>query len=316
MPTRGVERWLSQRLSHRLGVGTGRADGVCANFVFPFPGTLVTGATARASGLDPAADPWPPARSVWPLLRLVDDHLAEPFLRSLAAHLRAASAGGHGPAVRHRPSPGGPVRPLRGASTRHDPGLGPGRPRGRSAVRRRPGRVAGGAVAPAASPHRGGQPRRAPGGCHGAAVPGAGPAGPAVAGVPVWFDPTPRQPSGRVARRRRPARRPPLSAPSLRRPVGCHGRPPAPAGARVAAARRPHRRPARQPAPAVVGSRRPGDAVGAGRPRHRGRRLPAGGRGRRLTPGSHPGRHPRRPAAGGAARGGRSRSPPRPGPRR
>jgi exodeoxyribonuclease V gamma subunit len=93
VPTRGVERWLSQRLSHRLGVGAGRADGVCANFVFPFPGTLVTGATARASGLDPAADPWPPERSVWPLLRLVDDHLSEPFLRSLAAHLHAASPG-------------------------------------------------------------------------------------------------------------------------------------------------------------------------------------------------------------------------------
>ena len=38
VPTRGVERWLAQRLSHRLGAGPDRADGVCANVAFPFPG--------------------------------------------------------------------------------------------------------------------------------------------------------------------------------------------------------------------------------------------------------------------------------------
>ncbi|HEY3810749.1 MAG TPA: exodeoxyribonuclease V subunit gamma, partial [Acidimicrobiales bacterium] len=107
VPTRGVERWLAQRLSHRLGTATGRSDGVCANFAFPFPGTLVSGATARASGLDPAADPWPPERSVWPLLELVDAHLDESFLGALAAHLRTASP----------PGPAAPVR--RFATVRH-----------------------------------------------------------------------------------------------------------------------------------------------------------------------------------------------------
>ncbi|HET7431833.1 MAG TPA: exodeoxyribonuclease V subunit gamma, partial [Nocardioides sp.] len=29
VPARGVERWLAQRLSHRLGTGSGH-DGVCA----------------------------------------------------------------------------------------------------------------------------------------------------------------------------------------------------------------------------------------------------------------------------------------------
>ncbi len=93
VPTRGVERWVAQRLSHRLGAGLGadRGDGVCANFAFPFPGTLVSRATALASGVDPDHDPWPPERSVWPLLELVDAHIDEPFLVSLAAHLRAAS---------------------------------------------------------------------------------------------------------------------------------------------------------------------------------------------------------------------------------
>src|SRR5580698_9974718 len=41
VPTRGVERWLSQRLSHRLGASNGAGDGVCANIDFPFPGGLV-----------------------------------------------------------------------------------------------------------------------------------------------------------------------------------------------------------------------------------------------------------------------------------
>src|ERR1700677_4083225 len=90
VPTRGVERWLSQRLSHRLGVSSQRSDGVCANVTFPFPRTLISGAAARASGSDPNSDPWPPERSVWPLLEVVDAHIGEEFLAPLADHLRAA----------------------------------------------------------------------------------------------------------------------------------------------------------------------------------------------------------------------------------
>jgi len=100
VPTRGVERWLSQRLSHRLGISPARADGVCANVQFPFPGVLVGRAAALASGFDPETDPWPPERSVWALLEVVDAHLDEPFLAPLAAHLRAASpAAGDGAAA-------------------------------------------------------------------------------------------------------------------------------------------------------------------------------------------------------------------------
>jgi len=42
VPTRGIERWLTQRLSGRLGAREGREDGICANVVFPFPGVLVS----------------------------------------------------------------------------------------------------------------------------------------------------------------------------------------------------------------------------------------------------------------------------------
>ena len=37
VPTRGIERWLTQRLSAHLGATEGRQDGVCANIDFPFP---------------------------------------------------------------------------------------------------------------------------------------------------------------------------------------------------------------------------------------------------------------------------------------
>ena len=91
VPTRGVERWLTQRLSHRLGCTDGRSDGVSANIDFPFPGTLVGRSVAAATGLDPGTDPWSPERAVWPLLGVVDEHLGAPFLEPLAGYLRASS---------------------------------------------------------------------------------------------------------------------------------------------------------------------------------------------------------------------------------
>ena len=99
VPTRGVERWLGQRLSTRLGTGAGRADGVSANVAFPFPGSLVAAATAAVCGIDPDDDPWPPERSVWPLLEIVDGNLGEPFLAALRRHLEALAGG-----------PGAPIR--------------------------------------------------------------------------------------------------------------------------------------------------------------------------------------------------------------
>ena len=90
VPTRGVERWLTQRLSTRLGTTAGRQDGVCANVEFPFPGRLVQRTLAAATGIDPESDPWVAERSVWPLLEVVDECLGEPWLAMLARHLEGA----------------------------------------------------------------------------------------------------------------------------------------------------------------------------------------------------------------------------------
>ncbi|CAA9473026.1 MAG: Exodeoxyribonuclease V gamma chain [uncultured Solirubrobacteraceae bacterium] len=90
VPTRGMERWLTQRMSLRLGATPGRADGICANVEFPFPRRLAGDAVAAASGIDPDADPWLPERAVWPLLEVVDASLDEPWLEVLAKHFGAA----------------------------------------------------------------------------------------------------------------------------------------------------------------------------------------------------------------------------------
>ncbi|HEY2429999.1 MAG TPA: exodeoxyribonuclease V subunit gamma, partial [Acidimicrobiales bacterium] len=104
VPTRGIERWLSQQLAGRLGTSPGREDGVCANVDFPFPATLVGGALACASGVDPDNDPWTASRSVWPLLEVVDASLLEPWLAPFADHLRQSAPVGEPrrfAAVRH-----------------------------------------------------------------------------------------------------------------------------------------------------------------------------------------------------------------------
>ncbi|WP_299056134.1 exodeoxyribonuclease V subunit gamma [uncultured Nocardioides sp.] len=85
VPTKGVERWLAQRLSHRLGVGARGGDGVCAGVRFLNPASLVAMLLDRERD-----DPWAPDRLVWPLLETIDASLGEPWCETLSAHL------GHG----------------------------------------------------------------------------------------------------------------------------------------------------------------------------------------------------------------------------
>src|SRR4051794_1930445 len=87
VPTRGMERWLAQRMSSRLGATPGRGDGVCANVDFPSPRRLILAAVAAASGIPPDEDPWLPGRAVWPLLEVVEACREEPWMRPLAQHV-------------------------------------------------------------------------------------------------------------------------------------------------------------------------------------------------------------------------------------
>ena len=86
VPAKGVERWLTQRLSHVLGAVDG--DGVCANVVFPSPARLLDDVLAEVSpDLGAAVDAWREQAVVWPLVRLLADLPDAPALAAVAAHL-------------------------------------------------------------------------------------------------------------------------------------------------------------------------------------------------------------------------------------
>lgn len=81
VPAKGVERWLSQRLSHRLGAAAGRGDGICAGVDFRSPWSLF------AALREDDDDPWAPDELTWPLLGLIDEVVEEPWAAVLARHL-------------------------------------------------------------------------------------------------------------------------------------------------------------------------------------------------------------------------------------
>ena len=81
VPARGIERWLSQRLSHHLGVGVGD-DGVCAGIEFRTPHSLIS----EVLGVGPD-DPWAPDNLVWAVLAAIDEHAGEPWCATLDRHL-------------------------------------------------------------------------------------------------------------------------------------------------------------------------------------------------------------------------------------
>jgi exodeoxyribonuclease V gamma subunit len=81
VPAKGVERWLSQRLSHVLGRGTGQ-DGICAGIAFRNPRSLIAEITGTAD-----ADPWSADAMVWPLLDVIDASLDQTWGKTLATHL-------------------------------------------------------------------------------------------------------------------------------------------------------------------------------------------------------------------------------------
>ncbi|MEV0673637.1 exodeoxyribonuclease V subunit gamma [Mycobacterium sp. NPDC050441] len=74
VPAKGVERWLSQRLSNRLGV--------CAAVEFRNPRSLIAELTGTAD-----EDPWSADALAWPLLAVIDDNLDQPWGAPVATHL-------------------------------------------------------------------------------------------------------------------------------------------------------------------------------------------------------------------------------------
>jgi exodeoxyribonuclease V gamma subunit len=87
VPSRGMERWLTQRLATEIGAYDS-GDGICANVHFPFPGVLVQRVLTGVLGDDATTgDPWAPQRLAWPLLAHLEALPAGPVNAPLLAHL-------------------------------------------------------------------------------------------------------------------------------------------------------------------------------------------------------------------------------------
>lgn len=87
VPAKGVERWVTQRLSHVLGARNGE-DGVCANVRFPSPGVLVADAVAAAENGADEANLWDRGRLLWSLLDVIDDCSRQPWAAALGTRRR------------------------------------------------------------------------------------------------------------------------------------------------------------------------------------------------------------------------------------
>ncbi len=123
VPSKGVERWLAQQLSHVLGAENG--DGVCANVLFPSYTRLLDDAVADADADYAAAvDQWSAERAVWPLMRVIDECApTQAWCRVLAAHLGLDGSGDKGRRFAVASKLARPVRPLRPIASGHDRGV-------------------------------------------------------------------------------------------------------------------------------------------------------------------------------------------------
>ena len=225
MPARGVERWLSQRLSHRLGRGDGRTTASAPGSSSARRGAWSPRSPGTSRGGD--HDPWAPDALVWPLLGVVDASAGEdvvPHARR-APRPRADRRGGRAaarPPLRGRPAAGAAVRVVRRAAAAPPGRLGGGRRHATAPVRAarpRPA-LAARALAPAGGA-RSARPARscATPACSTRCAPRPQAARPAGAVLAVRAHPD-RGHRGRAARgARRAPRRAPVAAAPLRRAV-------------------------------------------------------------------------------------------------
>ncbi|MGU3294731.1 exodeoxyribonuclease V subunit gamma [Williamsia sp. M5A3_1d] len=99
VPAKGVERWLAQTLSARLGTSSGHRsptgtagdpDGVAANIDFRSPAELTERVLAAVRGHRRRDDPWSAARVQWLLIDVLDSCADDPSCAVLARHLGVA----------------------------------------------------------------------------------------------------------------------------------------------------------------------------------------------------------------------------------
>jgi len=96
VPTRGIERWLTQRIASELGARD-VGDGVCANVAFPSPGRLVFDILRRVPELEASVAAWEGGALVGRVLEALDEHRTEDWLWLLDRYLGEPDrSGGNG----------------------------------------------------------------------------------------------------------------------------------------------------------------------------------------------------------------------------
>jgi exodeoxyribonuclease V gamma subunit len=91
VPSDGMRRWLTLELAGHLGIGgPGSTDGVAANIIRAYPGTL-RNCVLTAERDDPNADPWRIERLVWSVLGATGRRAGGPSLPELEPRSEGAS---------------------------------------------------------------------------------------------------------------------------------------------------------------------------------------------------------------------------------
>ncbi|MFQ5555398.1 MAG: exodeoxyribonuclease V subunit gamma, partial [Acidimicrobiia bacterium] len=91
VPTRGIERWLTQRIASGLG-RRGLGDGICANVEFVSPRRLVREVLTAVPELEASASAWGSAALARSLTSVLDAHRNQPWMWLLDRYLDAADA--------------------------------------------------------------------------------------------------------------------------------------------------------------------------------------------------------------------------------
>jgi exodeoxyribonuclease V gamma subunit len=90
VPSDGMRRWLALELARRLGASDRGGDGVAANIVRAYPGTLRSCVLGAGRG-DGDPDPWTIDRLVWSVLRAFERGVDDPTLSAFSALAPGAS---------------------------------------------------------------------------------------------------------------------------------------------------------------------------------------------------------------------------------
>ena len=96
VPSDGMRRWLSLELARSLGASGRGGDGVVANVVRAYPGTLRSTVLAAARGKD-HPDPWDIDRLVWSVLAALDRGADQPALAGSCRLCHRAVRASHEP---------------------------------------------------------------------------------------------------------------------------------------------------------------------------------------------------------------------------